>query len=143
MLPTLSPSGDWVVYSRLPYHFTRLARPFARGDVVIAVHPFMPDRAVGKRIVALEGDTVEVNPGAIRVDADGAAKGAGTKFVKVPPGHCWLQGDNLSNSTDSRDYGPVPMALVQARVEARVRGPGCRSLPALRPSERLPSAQPC
>jgi inner membrane protease subunit 1 len=143
MLPTLSPSGDWVLYSRLPYHFPRLAAPFARGDVVIALHPFMPDRAVGKRIIGLEGDTVEVNPAGIRVDAEGAARGTGTKYVKIPPGHCWLQGDNLSNSTDSRDYGPVPMALVQARVEARVcpSPPTCRALPqSFRPSPVEPSS---
>ena len=145
MLPTLSPQGDWVLYSRLPYHFPRLATPFARGDVVIAVHPFMPDRAVGKRIIALEGDTVEVNPAGIRVDVEGAARGTGPKYVKIPPGHCWLQGDNLSNSTDSRDYGPIPMALVQARVEARVSPAGlielnqslCSSAPAS-PSSDLP-----
>ncbi|RUS18388.1 peptidase S24/S26A/S26B/S26C [Endogone sp. FLAS-F59071] len=38
----------------------------------------------------------------------------------VPPGHVWLGGDNMSNSTDSRLYGPVPLALVKGRVFARV-----------------------
>ena len=32
----------------------------------------------------------------------------------------WLQGDNLADSTDSRYYGPVPMALIQGVVFARV-----------------------
>ena len=32
----------------------------------------------------------------------------------------WLQGDNLGDSTDSRYYGPVPLALVQGVVFARV-----------------------
>lgn len=120
MLPTLSPTGDWVFNNRLPFHYPRLIRPFSRGDVVTAVHPFMPDRIVGKRIIALEGDTVEVNPGRIRVDVDEHLNGE-QKYVRIPKGHCWLQGDNLSNSTDSRDYGPVPMALLLARVETRVR----------------------
>lgn len=40
----------------------------------------------------------------------------GQKEVRVPKGHLWLQGDNPANSTDSRHYGPIPMALVRGRV---------------------------
>ena len=32
----------------------------------------------------------------------------------------WLEGDNQHNSTDSRNYGPVPMALLRGRVAARM-----------------------
>jgi inner membrane protease subunit 1 len=38
----------------------------------------------------------------------------------VPEGHCWLLGDNLPASRDSRAYGPVPLALVKGKVVARV-----------------------
>jgi mitochondrial inner membrane protease subunit 1 len=34
----------------------------------------------------------------------------------VSQGHVWLQGDNLNNSTDSRSYGAVLLALVRGRV---------------------------
>jgi inner membrane protease subunit 1 len=40
--------------------------------------------------------------------------------VHIPRGHVWLTGDNLSNSTDSRAYGPVPVALLKGKVLARV-----------------------
>lgn len=129
MLPTLAPEGDWILYSRLPYFFPSLARlgfshPFGRGDLVIASHPLLPERTVGKRIIAMGGDTVEVNPGSLRPAKSEAGGGEGEggagEYLRVPPGHVWLQGDNLSNSTDSRDYGPVPLALVLARVEGRV-----------------------
>ncbi|CED82985.1 Mitochondrial inner membrane protease, subunit IMP1 [Phaffia rhodozyma] len=119
MLPTLAPQGDWIYYSRLPYYPSTsfLCAPFQRGDLVIATHPYLPDRTVGKRIIAMEGDTVEVDPGNLRAVS---GKDGGKGWVRVPKGHVWLQGDNLSNSTDSRDYGPVPMALILARVEGRI-----------------------
>ncbi|KAL7416191.1 peptidase S24/S26A/S26B/S26C [Mrakia frigida] len=150
MLPTLAPEGDWIIYNRLPYFFPSSPtssklnpiHPFGRGDLVIAAHPFLPDRTVGKRIIAMGGDTVEVNPGNLRPPRSGLARAAamqegewkvageegergggawgGGDYLRVPPGHVWLQGDNLSNSTDSRDYGPVPLALLLARVEGRV-----------------------
>lgn len=40
--------------------------------------------------------------------------------LQVPQGHVWLQGDNVVNSTDSRNYGPVPAALVKGKVVYRV-----------------------
>ena len=44
-----------------------------------------------------------------------------TRTVRVPPGHVWLQGDNVTASRDSRLYGPVPLGLVKYRVAYRVR----------------------
>lgn len=41
--------------------------------------------------------------------------------VQVPPGHIWLEGDNLIVSRDSREYGPVPLALVRGRAVVQVR----------------------
>jgi inner membrane protease subunit 1 len=32
----------------------------------------------------------------------------------------WLQGDNGPMSRDSREYGPVPLALVRGRVVCQV-----------------------
>ena len=39
---------------------------------------------------------------------------------QVPKGHVWLEGDNATNSTDSRCYGPVPAALIRGRVVWKV-----------------------
>ena len=38
----------------------------------------------------------------------------------VPPGHVWLEGDNATNSTDSRAYGPIPLAMIRGRVFYKV-----------------------
>jgi inner membrane protease subunit 1 len=37
---------------------------------------------------------------------------------QVPQGHCWVCGDNLPASRDSRIYGPLPMALIRGKVVA-------------------------
>jgi mitochondrial inner membrane protease subunit 1 len=47
-------------------------------------------------------------------------EGMGGKLIRVPKGHVWIEGDNVVNSIDSRDYGPVPEATLKGRVLARV-----------------------
>ena len=39
---------------------------------------------------------------------------------QIPEGHCWLAGDNSPESRDSRDYGPLPLALIKGKVIARI-----------------------
>lgn len=82
------------------------------GDVVICVRPVNPKESVIKRVTAVAGDTVAVY----------AARGGGgaVERFEVPPGHVWLQGDNLAMSRDSREYGPVPLGLVKGRVVCQV-----------------------
>jgi len=40
--------------------------------------------------------------------------------LQVPEGHCWVVGDNLPYSRDSRHFGPMPMALIRGKVVAKV-----------------------
>ena len=40
--------------------------------------------------------------------------------VRIPKGMMWVEGDNWMESTDSRTFGPVPMALVHGRIAAIV-----------------------
>ncbi|TNY20607.1 peptidase S24/S26A/S26B/S26C [Rhodotorula diobovata] len=116
MYPTLADSGTLVLHSRLALRLS----PLSRGNLVTAVSPLDPSHQVLKRVIGLPGDTVCVDPsGERRLD--------GTQWCDVPRGHVWLAGDNQSNSTDSRDYGPVPIGLVRGKVVARVRRRGRRS----------------
>ncbi|WFD34187.1 hypothetical protein MCUN1_001024 [Malassezia cuniculi] len=98
------------------------------GDVVVAVSPADPTRTVCKRVLGLPGDTVLVDPRDVLHEPPAApgsiaavlARMHSARAIIVPKGHVWLAGDNLANSTDSRHYGAVPLALVKGRVLARL-----------------------
>ena len=40
--------------------------------------------------------------------------------LKIPEGHCWVEGDHSEWSRDSRSYGPVPLALVRGKLLGRM-----------------------
>ncbi|KAK4537868.1 hypothetical protein CDCA_CDCA14G3893 [Cyanidium caldarium] len=102
MQPVLNPAPprDHVLVNRLA---PRLYQ-FRRGDIVTAQAPDGSGRkVVVKRLVALEGDSV-------RHRETG-------RVVRVPRGHCWLEGDSTRGSRDSgSDYGAVPLGLIEGRV---------------------------
>ena len=60
------------------------------GDIVIAQHPTQKDLELIKRVASVKGD-----------------------------GTCILLGDNPTASTDSRQFGEVPLSLIQGRVTCR------------------------
>ncbi|CAN0515938.1 unnamed protein product [Ectocarpus sp. 12 AP-2014] len=102
MIPTFNQSGDVLFADMFSANTGRLDR----GDVVIAIPPQNPRLRVCKRIIGLPGETVIVRSRSWFNDRP--------EFV--PQGHVWLEGDNLSNSSDSRTYGPIPLAMVRGRV---------------------------
>ena len=117
MIPTFNREGDVVLVDHVSRAFGRLER----GDVVIAVCPYEPRKLVCKRLVAMEGDAL---PSPHAPPGWGLPKGSSSSSdPRVPKGHVWLQGDNLSNSTDSRNYGPVPYNLLRGRVFYKVWPP--------------------
>ncbi|KAF2014838.1 LexA/Signal peptidase [Aaosphaeria arxii CBS 175.79] len=100
----------------------RRGRNLKVGDIVVYAHP-MVDKAQGaKRIVGMPGDYVSVvSPGKSGEDIEEAElvkSRIREELVRVPDGHCWLAGDNLEWSRDSRMFGPVPLALIKGKVLA-------------------------
>jgi len=81
-----------------------LRSPISIGDVVVSNHPARPG-TVCKRVTGLPGDQVLMPNGGM---------------LTVPDGMVWLEGDNPNNSSDSRTYGALPVALLQGRVVARI-----------------------
>ena len=111
MLPTISAEGELVLDNKFVCRV--FPERLSRGDIVTFVSPLDPQRVVCKRILGLPGDTICVDPT--------GEKAPSTEHVIVPAGHFWVGGDNAAWSRDSRDYGPVPMALMKGRLVAKVR----------------------
>ncbi|XP_023331974.1 mitochondrial inner membrane protease subunit 1 [Eurytemora carolleeae] len=78
----------------------------SRGDIVIARNPTEPRENICKRIVGIAGDRVPSNHTGLE--------------AFVPAGRIWLQGDNLSDSRDSRSFGSIPIGLVRGKLICRV-----------------------
>ncbi|KAG2177280.1 hypothetical protein INT43_007937 [Umbelopsis isabellina] len=126
MLPTFNMDGDIVAIEHLSKKFKKLTV----GDVVVCISPVNPGRAVCKRILGMvtemyikAGDHVCEDPTLVEKERkyiDVSAYLFAFTIDAVPDGHVWLSGDNLSNSNDSRTYGPVPYGLIRGRVFARV-----------------------
>lgn len=109
MLPTLNYSGDYVHTNKLCCR----GRGVGVGDIVVAAKPTDPGQRVCKRITGMAGDVIQVDPS----KAYGKEKEESV-FIKVPAGHCWVTGDNLSTSLDSRTYGVLPLALIKGKIFA-------------------------
>ncbi|KAL7611770.1 uncharacterized protein LOC111916271 [Lactuca sativa] len=76
---------------------------FSHGDVVVFCSPSSyKEKHMIKRITGMPGDWISLP---YSYDA-----------VKVPEGHCWVEGDNPTNSLDSRSFGPIPLGLIRGRV---------------------------
>jgi signal peptidase I len=111
--------------------FQQIQSPLQQGDVVVVQHPHRRG-TVCKRVAGLPGDkiilyrptrfpTLLVASSASALSAQQQQNQAQPQqIVTVPTGCVWLEGDNPNNSADSRNYGPVPAALIQGRVLARI-----------------------
>lgn len=106
MLPTIAWDGDWVLISKLH----RWGRAIEVGDLISYHHPIRQGYKGIKRVVGMPGDFVAR-------DTPGTGEGW---MIQVPEGHCWIAGDNMEASRDSRHFGPLPLALVRGKVVARV-----------------------
>ena len=90
-----------------------------------------PDTALIKRVIALEGDTIEIRDNAVFIDGTSIDESYLTRTVRmpdfgplqIPPDHVFVMGDNRNQSEDSRRFGPVPESSIIGRAFVRVWPP--------------------
>ena len=146
MSPTLK-IGDRVLVDRVTYYFRK---PW-RGDVIVFRYPpreplslntsnplYWPFERIGetlhitnrgsipyiKRVVATEGETVELRKGKLYIDGKEVEEDYlksnpdTTDFgpVLIPEGHVFAMGDNRTASRDSRSWGTVPIRSIIGRA---------------------------
>ncbi|KAK1780392.1 mitochondrial inner membrane protease [Copromyces sp. CBS 386.78] len=125
MLPTFEVVGEWLVVSR----FHKYGNSVKVGDLVVYQIPISTSGELGvKRIMGMPGDYVLVDtpvPGGGTVEGEVLGERPGGDgddiMIQVPEGHCWVVGDNLTASRDSRTFGPVPLALIRGKVFAKIQ----------------------
>lgn len=99
-----------------------------RGDVVVFEYPKDPDKDFIKRVIGLPGETVAIRDGKVYVNNElldepylnGAPTycsatsevNCDTAPVVVPADAIFVMGDNRSNSSDSREWGPLKLDRV-------------------------------
>ena len=139
MLPTLQ-IGDHILVNkflyglRLPYPFEKVVMQWGQpheGDVIVFVYPRDRSKDFIKRVIAVDGDSVEVRhkqvyvngaklmvPQATFADDDREIPGLRDNFgpVTVPSHKLFVMGDNRDRSHDSRFWGFVDLDDVKGKA---------------------------
>lgn len=125
MEPTFQ-SGDYIITSKITYKFKKIER----GDIVVFNSPKNPDIEYIKRIIGLPGDKIEVRNNEVYVNDQILSENyIATKtnlwdsgYLKegepifVPENFVFVMGDNRPRSSDSREFGPIPISSIVGTV---------------------------
>jgi signal peptidase I len=117
MEPTLH-TGEFVIVNKLSYKFSE---PMI-GDVIVFHFPRDPEQEYIKRVIGLPGDRVEIRNGDVYVndrpiEEDYIAADPAYDIVsEVPQDSLFVLGDNRNNSSDSHNWGPVPLDFVVGKA---------------------------
>ncbi|CAH1107281.1 unnamed protein product [Psylliodes chrysocephalus] len=109
MQPALNPDRTQTDYVFLNRWATK-GYEIKRGDIVSLISPKDPSQKIIKRIIGLEGDVIAT----LKYKSD---------IVRVPEGHCWIEGDHTGHSMDSNNFGPVSLGLITAKASCIVWPP--------------------
>ncbi|HON76847.1 MAG TPA: signal peptidase I [Spirochaetota bacterium] len=104
------------------------------GDIVLFESPVEPDKVLLKRVIAGEGDTVEIKDSVVLINGRNAAFSwkiidrdsrifpmsfsyrDNYPIIKLKRRQLFLLGDNIDHSMDSRFFGPINIESVIGRL---------------------------
>ena len=121
MEPTLH-TDEYLLVEKISY---RLHEP-RRGDVVVFKYPRDEQENFIKRVIAIPGDTVEIDSGRVSINGQPIVEPyllqlprESMPLTEIPEGKLFVLGDNRLNSNDSRAFGMVSMGEVLGRAWLR------------------------
>ena len=125
MMPAMQPGSLHVIDTRY-YH----SHPVQRGDVIVFRYQ---GATCTKRVYALPGDPLLLiqdedggpddvvdkrqEAGIRRLAREGHFAGRSLRELIVPPGYCFVLGDNEAVSWDSREFGCLPFRAILGRMQ--------------------------
>lgn len=132
MSPTIQ-VGDRIFAEKLSFKFRGYVTP---GEIVTFKDPAGRNITLIKRVIAVEGDQVDLKDGKVVVngvpldepyvhgqESLPLATSLGDKPLSypqiIPSGYVWVMGDNRSNSADSRFFGPIPFESITGHAFMR------------------------
>jgi signal peptidase I len=123
MAPTLE-DHDRLIVNKLVYEIGD-PRP---GDIVMLYYPPNPEKMFVKRVIAKEGDRVQIVNGRVYVNdlpvhddyvPPDFRSHDDMPLTVVNQGYYFVMGDNRNNSSDSRLWGQVPKKYIVGKVKFR------------------------
>lgn len=127
MYPTLD-DGDMLIASKIPYYFNDPKI----GDIIIFKSPFDKNEIFIKRVIGRGGDDIRISEGYFyingkKLEEDYLADDVKTYAAfdmdeswRLEEDEYFAVGDNRSNSTDSRIFGPIDEDSIEGKAVFRL-----------------------
>jgi signal peptidase I len=121
--------GDYLLTSKLSYNSSNPEQ----GDIIVFDHPFKSDKSFVSRVIAVEGQTVEIVGKEVYVnnevitEYDGVTHSdykilpeefSGRDYFaqfQVPSGKVFVLGDNRDDAEDSRNFGAIEIQKIHGK----------------------------
>jgi len=122
MMPTLT-DKERIFINKFVYRFG--IEDIRRGDMAVFQYPNDPAKSYIKRIIALPGDTIQIDNGMVRLNGkvlkepyvpETYRDTISTDKIEVPADHYYVLGDHRSMSNDSRSWGLVHRRFIYGKA---------------------------
>jgi len=122
MMPALQ-DQERIFINKFTYRFGN--HSIQRGDMVVFWFPLDPSKSYIKRVIALPGDTVEIQNGVVIVNGKPLVEDyvpeeyrdyQSRPPIRIPEGQYYVLGDHRSSSNDSRSWGTVPRQNIYGKA---------------------------